>query len=192
MQWAPPAKWQPKHHESFHVAKWFASLGWHLWPLKSFKCNGSGKDGWLRDYKGHACPSKYPKDGFRWFGKSHGWQPIKGWKPCQTWEEPDDFTWTCKWVRAVATLHVRCRTLTSSIQWAPPVKWQPKHRESFHVAKWFASFGWHLWPLESFECDGSGKDGWLHDYNGSTCPAKYPHGWLWFGKEKGWGPYKGW
>ncbi|KAK4056903.1 hypothetical protein OIO90_002153 [Microbotryomycetes sp. JL221] len=39
---------------------------------------------------------------------------------------------------------------------------------------------------------GSGLDGWDYDCDGNKCPGHLPGGWKWFGKDKGWGPPRGW
>ena len=59
---------------------------------------GSGEDGYDYDHEGNSCPEKY--HGFKWFGKTHGWQPPKHWTPKRSWEEPEGFKWKCKWVRS--------------------------------------------------------------------------------------------
>ncbi|SGZ30436.1 BQ5605_C048g12359 [Microbotryum silenes-dioicae] len=42
-------------------------------------------------------------------------------------------------------------------------------------------------PL-SFQCDGSGTDGYPYDVNGNGCPSYLPQGWMYYGVQTGWQP----
>ncbi|GAA5836904.1 hypothetical protein JCM11251_005819 [Rhodosporidiobolus azoricus] len=46
-------------------------------------------------------------------------------------------------------------------------------------------------PLSIFTCNGSGRDGFLVDWQGNRRPGWAPDGWEWFGKS-GWQPKKDW
>ncbi|GAA6027434.1 hypothetical protein JCM8097_007862 [Rhodosporidiobolus ruineniae] len=82
--------------------------GWldHRKPSSSFQCDKSGEDGFDFDHNGNKRPS-WTANGWRWYGKSYGWQPCKGWKlPSSTWRP--SLTWDAR----------------PAVWWSPDKQWQ--------------------------------------------------------------------
>ncbi|GAA5863899.1 hypothetical protein JCM8547_005273 [Rhodosporidiobolus lusitaniae] len=204
VEWAPSSSWScasswtiPSYLK-IHKATWFApSAAWkksHLtvdlglsvsipswwnfvqWPTSSWTCSGSGNDGWEVDYQGKSCPSKYPS-GWRWFGRTIGWAPPAGWSVSASFEFPSAFISVCDKVT----------------WWKPSSGWLSAHVSSdldFTPPSWWGVISV---PSKSWQCNGTGKDGWSVDYNGNSCPTKYGGGsWLWFGSSIGWAPSVDW
>ncbi|GJN88132.1 hypothetical protein Rhopal_001088-T1 [Rhodotorula paludigena] len=175
--WKPSGSWISKHS-----GRWELDFSpppfWGIisWPSQSFKCNGSGKDGFEIDCYGKKAPSWVPA-GWRWFGVEIGWAPLPTWSCGSDWTIPSAFgsyahkvTW-----------------------WKPSGSWISKHS-----GQWELDFSpppfWGIisWPSQSFKCNGSGKDGFEIDCYGKKAPSWVPAGWRWFGVEIGWAPLPTW
>ncbi|GAA6004620.1 uncharacterized protein JCM10292_005694 [Rhodotorula paludigena] len=140
----------------------------------SFKCNGSGNDGYDYDSNGRGRPSWAPS-GFKYFGSSHGWLPAKNWQCGADWSIPS-----------------QC-DIGKATWWAPTSVWKSSHLslDLGNILGFIPSWwDWIKLPLASWRCDGSGNDGWDVDYNGNNRPSWAPSSFLYFGGF--WGPPKGW
>ncbi|BGP37501.1 hypothetical protein JCM10449v2_001407 [Rhodotorula kratochvilovae] len=144
-------------------------------PSRSWKCSGSGKDGYSVDYNGNSRPSWAPS-GFLYFGTEIGWAPPKGWSCSTSWDIPD-------------ALSGKLGLIT---WWKPTSTWLDARVGfdlGFNAPSWW---GFVLAPSRGWKCSGSGKDGFAVDYSGNGRPSWAPSGWLWFGSSIGWAPPAGW
>ncbi|ORY92527.1 hypothetical protein BCR35DRAFT_348913 [Leucosporidium creatinivorum] len=145
------------------------------WPGQDWDCDGSGNDGWDFDPSGNKCP--YSGLPFKWFGKSHGWQPIKGW-----WGVSSTFSFPSAWLN----------TCNKATWWAPSSQWQ--YPSGFSWPSHWISLGWsgYNWAPSSFVCNGKGNDGYSFDHVGNGRPSGYPDGFFYFGIGPQWQPQNGW
>ncbi|BGP22374.1 proteophosphoglycan ppg4 [Rhodotorula toruloides] len=140
-------------------------------PGRDWECSGSGDDGKDVDWQGNGCPSHLPS-GWKWWGVSIGWGPAKGWKCGSNWKPKP----------------IEVDSCSKTHWWKPPPSLQlPPGVEC--PAGWTSS-GWidHRKPSSSWNCDGSGRDGFDFDHRGNGRPADLPVGWKWFGQRYGWQP----
>ncbi|GAA5886787.1 hypothetical protein JCM5296_006402 [Sporobolomyces johnsonii] len=140
-------------------------------PGKTWTSNGSGKDGWEVDWQGNGCPSYYPS-GWLWFGAGIGWAPPSGWVCPMSWSP--------------SSLEISVSVSVS--WWLPPAGWKLPSGVSC-PSSWTAA-GWidTRIPSASFQCDGSGMDGFDFDFEGNARPSGFEVGFKWFGKAAGWQP----
>ncbi|GAA5863311.1 hypothetical protein JCM1840_007478 [Sporobolomyces johnsonii] len=140
-------------------------------PGKTWTSNGSGTDGWEVDWQGNGCPSYYPS-GWLWFGAGIGWAPPSGWVCPMSWSP--------------SSLEISVSVSVS--WWLPPVGWKLPSGVSC-PSSWTAA-GWidTRIPSASFQCDGSGMDGFDFDFEGNARPSGFEVGFKWFGKAEGWQP----
>lgn len=103
----------------------------------TFRCDGSGRDGYEYDIWGNSRPSWAPH-GWRYFGTSVGWAPVLGWENSLSWSFPIQFKATCSRVT----------------WWAPTPKWQGALDLEISLPSW-----WIIWPSKSWVSIGSGLDG---------------------------------
>ncbi|CEQ39282.1 SPOSA6832_00795, partial [Sporobolomyces salmonicolor] len=131
-------------------------------PSKTWTSDGSGKDGWEVDWQGNGCPSYYPS-GWLWFGTGVGWAPPSGWVNPSSWSP-------------------------SSLEIMPATGWKLPSGVSCPPS--WATAGWidTRIPSASFQCDGSGIDGFDFDFEGNARPSGFEIGFKWFGKTEGWQP----
>ncbi|BGP29580.1 hypothetical protein JCM10296v2_001319 [Rhodotorula toruloides] len=144
-------------------------------PSASWRCNGSGKDGYDVDWLGLGRPFWVPQ-GWLYFGTSIGWAPPAGWECGASWSLPSAFVNVCN----------------SVSWWKPPSAWIDAHVGvdlGFTAPSWWGVISL---PSRGWKCDGSGKDGWSIDWQGNGRPSWAPSGWLWFGSSIGWAPPVGW
>ncbi|GAA5898781.1 hypothetical protein JCM6882_003997 [Rhodosporidiobolus microsporus] len=145
-------------------------------PSRSWKCNGSGKDGWSVDIYGNGRPSWVPSSGWAYFGVEIGWAPIAGWSCSSSFELPSTFVKSCGKVT----------------WWKPSSGWLGAHT-SFDLDFTPPSFwGVITVPSRGWKCNGKGTDGFEIDYQGNKAPSWVPSGWLWFGVTVGWAPPASW
>ncbi|GAA5849923.1 hypothetical protein JCM9279_002464 [Rhodotorula babjevae] len=145
-------------------------------PSSSWSCNGSGKDGYEVDWQGNGRPSHYP-EGWYWFGISIGWAPSASWSCSSSWQP--------------SSQQVNVIIISQISWWLPPPSF--KLPSSVDCPAHWSAQGWidTRIPSASWQCSGSGEDGYDFDYKGHARPAGVPHGWKWFGRTHGWQPCKG-
>ncbi|GAA6064294.1 hypothetical protein JCM10212_000728 [Sporobolomyces blumeae] len=169
--WSPPDAWKQANagiNLGISIPSW-----WKLRPDSGWQCNKSGNDGWNVDYNGNGRPSWCP-EGWLWYGSTIGWAPPSGWSCAPSFQLPSQ--WLPK--------------ASSCTWWSPPDAWkQANGGKDYGIS--LPSF-WKLGPSSTWQCNGSGNDGWNVDYNGSGRPSWCPSGWLWFGSNIGWAPPSGW
>ncbi|KAK4052071.1 hypothetical protein OIV83_002365 [Microbotryomycetes sp. JL201] len=108
----PPSYWVPSVDMDIKFPSIWFDLGWHHphWPRKSWKCSGSGKDGWKIDWRGRGRPHGIPS-GWMWYGIEIGWAPPKGWICPIGWD------WMPKeWEP------IKCPWFSPPSTWTPPPK----------------------------------------------------------------------
>uniref|UniRef100_A0A0K3CFY1 BY PROTMAP: gi/342321509/gb/EGU13442.1/ Proteophosphoglycan ppg4 [Rhodotorula glutinis ATCC 204091] n=1 Tax=Rhodotorula toruloides TaxID=5286 RepID=A0A0K3CFY1_RHOTO len=133
-------------------------------PSASWRCNGSGKDGYSDDWLGLGRPFWIPQ-GWLYFGTSIGWAPSAGWECSASSNIPSLFL----------------NIVHDVTRWKPPSAWLDAH---VGVDLGFTAPSW--WGRSS------GKDGWSIDSQGNGRPSWAPAGWLWFGSSIGWAPPASW
>ncbi|BGO89097.1 hypothetical protein NBRC10512_003842 [Rhodotorula toruloides] len=144
-------------------------------PSASWRCDGSGKDGYSVDWLGLGRPFWVP-EGWLYFGTSIGWAPPAGWECSASWSIPSLFL----------------NIVHEVTWWQPSDAWIGAHIGvdlGFTAPSWW---GMISLPAQGWKCDGSGKDGWSIDWQGKGRPSWAPSGWLWFGSSIGWAPPIGW
>ncbi|GAA5978287.1 hypothetical protein JCM5350_002252 [Sporobolomyces pararoseus] len=201
--WAPTSSWSCSANYKFsvdflsraHLVTWWTpSLAWKQhnvgidlgftighWglipslPSRGWKCNGSGRDGLTIDWRGNGRPSWCPST-WLWFGETIGWAPPLGFEIDINVNLPS--VWLpnahlCPW-------------------WKPSTAWLDHHSGGLDIS--IIPPAWGLRPSSSWQCNGSGKDGWVVDHHGNGPPSWVPSGggWFWFGIEIGWAPSKSW
>ncbi|GAA5923288.1 hypothetical protein JCM1841_005699 [Sporobolomyces salmonicolor] len=140
-------------------------------PSKTWTSDGSGKDGWEVDWQGNGCPSYYPS-GWLWFGTGVGWAPPSGWVNPSSWSPSS----------------LEISVCVSVSWWLPATGWKLPSGVSCPPS--WATAGWidTRIPSASFQCDGSGIDGFDFDFEGNARPSGFEIGFKWFGKTEGWQP----
>ncbi|GAA6009781.1 hypothetical protein JCM11491_000809 [Sporobolomyces phaffii] len=171
--WTPSLAWK-KHNVGIDLG--VNIIHWGLLPSRGWKCNGSGKDGYYVDWQGSR-PSWVPV-GWLWFGEAWGWMPGAGLDISIGVDLPAFFlpkAHLCTW-------------------WSPSAGWLSHNIGlDFGVGVKLPSWGFELTrPSPSWQCNGSGKDGWSVDHHGNGRPSWAPEGWFWFGISIGWQPSKHW
>ncbi|BGO97285.1 Proteophosphoglycan ppg4 [Rhodotorula toruloides ATCC 204091] len=144
-------------------------------PSASWRCNGSGKDGYSVDWLGLGRPFWVPQ-GWLYFGTSIGWAPPAGWECSASWNIPSLFL----------------NIVHEVTWWKPSDAWLGAHVGvdlGFTAPSWWGVISL---PSRGWKCGGSGKDGWSIDWQGNGRPSWAPSGWLWFGSSIGWAPPVGW
>ncbi|KPV77128.1 uncharacterized protein RHOBADRAFT_52078 [Rhodotorula graminis WP1] len=144
-------------------------------PSRSWKCSGSGRDGYSVDYNGNTRPSWAPAS-FLWFGADVGWAPPKGFSCGTSWQIP-------------SAMHGKLDLIT---WWTPPSSWLDAHVGVDLGFKVPSFWGLILAPSKGWTCSGNGKDGFSVDIHGGGRPSSVPVGWLYFGSSIGWAPPVGW
>ncbi|GAA5964189.1 hypothetical protein JCM21900_001500 [Sporobolomyces salmonicolor] len=140
-------------------------------PSKTWTSDGSGKDGWEVDWQGNGCPSYYPS-GWLWFGTGVGWAPPSGWVNPSSWSPSS----------------LEISVCVSVSWWLPATGWKLPSGVSCPPS--WATAGWidTRIPSASFQCDGSGIDGFDFDFEGNARPSGFEVGFKWFGKTESWQP----
>ncbi|GAA6059646.1 hypothetical protein JCM10212_004149 [Sporobolomyces blumeae] len=185
--WTPGSSWISRHrgfHLGFSVpAHWGLDASASLTlPSASWKCNGSGKDGFSVDIHGNGRPSWVPSSGWAYFGVEIGWAPTASWSCGSSWSIPSQFESSCGKVT----------------WWTPSSTWISRHRNTHFDFSLPSHWGIGSSvsvdvPSSSWKCNGSGKDGFSVDIHGNGRPSWVPSsGWAYFGVEIGWAPTASW
>lgn len=126
--WKPTTAWLGHHAGGLDIS--IIPGFWGIKPSASWKCDGSGKDGWVVDHKGNGPPSWVPSGGgWYWFGTAIGWQPGNKWSCGSSWTIPTEWQSSCG----------------KATWWTPPDHWVSKH----HGHKW----SWNFYPPQHWGCE---------------------------------------
>lgn len=141
-----------------------SECGWHVDTSTEHRADVFFVPLYSHDHLGNTCP--YGNLPFKWFGKSHGWLPVKGW-----WSVSADFSFPAEFLSS-------CNKAT---WWAPSSQW--RYPVGFAWPSFWPSLGWsgYNWAPSSFVCSGKGDDGFSFDHLGHGRPSGFPEGFLYFG-----------
>ncbi|GAA5915604.1 hypothetical protein JCM8208_001217 [Rhodotorula glutinis] len=145
-------------------------------PSQGWQCDGSGKDGYDVDWQGNGRPSHYPS-GWLWWGTAIGWAPSASWSCSSSWQPSS---------QQITVI------ISSQISWwLPPASFELP--SSVNCPAHWTSQGWidTRIPSASWQCSGSGEDGYDFDHEGHGRPSGAALGFKWFGRAHGWQPCKG-